>query len=104
NGCGKENCRIGSRIGICERQEIGPQMFTRRSLIVGAASLLAAPAIVRAASLMPVRAYTLWDSLIDLSDYHYDGFNYIGSDGEKYCVNPVGRFSIKIRNGEIAEQ
>ena len=37
----------------------GERMISRRGLITGMASLLAAPAIVRVASIMPVKAYTL---------------------------------------------
>ena len=37
----------------------GERMISRRGLITGMASLVAAPAIVRVASIMPVKAYTL---------------------------------------------
>ncbi len=47
--------------------------FSRRSLITGLISLVAAPAIVRAASLMPVKAMDLGaDFYIDGVPVYYD--------------------------------
>ena len=47
-------------------------MYTRRSFLIGGASLIAAPAIVRASSLMPVRAYDPLDGVyprIDIKQF-----------------------------------
>jgi hypothetical protein len=52
-------------------------MLNRRGLLTGLVSLIAAPAIVRAASIMPVRAPTLsWGLISDqrlMDDLMYDG-------------------------------
>lgn len=40
-------------------------VYTRRSILVGLSGLLAAPAIVRASSLMPVRAFAFADVEFD---------------------------------------
>lgn len=44
-------------------------MINRRSLITGLISLVAAPAIVRAGSLMPVRNYAATGGLITLPNF-----------------------------------
>src|SRR4051812_5817138 len=78
-------------------------LVSRRGLIVGAASLLAAPAIVRASSLMPVKAIkprglylgtVSWPSIvqhtIDIPTYHS------GTDRfDLYAVNNGGKVEFK---------
>lgn len=66
--------------------------MNRRSLITGSLSFLAAPAIVRAGSLMPIRGdvYRFWEWRMPLlppipySDYNLDHDSYRGPNGRLY--------------------
>jgi hypothetical protein len=67
---------------------------TRRWLIKGAASLLAAPAIVRASALMPVKAWASEHIWVDLLGLPVDGQpTYVGSGrlpvDPLYLVDPL---------------
>lgn len=61
---------------------------SRRSLITGLISLVAAPAIVRATSLMPVKSMneTVWDYAIDFASPNGDWTAVC-----KYVYDPIAR-------------
>jgi hypothetical protein len=79
-------------------------MLHRRELLKG---LIAAPAIVTVCNIMPVRSIERFmggEKFVRLSDFVYDGFNYVNSAGEKFCGSPEGLLSATIRDDKIVEQ
>jgi hypothetical protein len=63
-------------------------IFTRRSALIGAsASLIAAPAIVRAASLMPVRAITKMAGMRALYVHVNGGVSVLLQDAEDHDID-----------------
>lgn len=84
-------------------------MIRRRQFITGLISLMAAPAIVRAENLMPIRASVstgpkerVWQAW----ELEHDGFGFWRPlwGGGRLVEGVQGRISVSIRNGEIAEQ
>lgn len=75
----------------------------RREFLAG---IICAPAIVAATNIMPVKAYKLiqGDGFVRLSDFTYDGFNYVDVLGRKYCESPEGILSVDVRGGKIIGQ
>lgn len=79
-------------------------MIERRQFLAG---MLAAPAIVSAANIMPVRAMA-WllaeDDGLRLGDLGiYDGNMYRNANGRLFSVSPVGLISISVRNGVVSD-
>lgn len=66
--------------------------LSRRSLLTGFAGLLAAPAIVRASSLMPIKVFTA--PVVD-EPFVYDSPNYVG-----YWIMKDGRTWWLPKNGK----
>jgi hypothetical protein len=60
-------------------------MLSRRSIITGLMSLVAAPTIVRASSLMPVRYQISWERVITVV-----GFDQFGKRRFEEIVWPIG--------------
>lgn len=81
-------------------------MLHRRAFVAGVVGLITAPAIVRAASIMPVSAidYEFADPIISLAGMTHDGLFWRDLSGRKFSINPVGRFSIRVRGGTVVEQ
>ncbi len=71
-------------------------MFTRRSLIGSFATLLVAPAIVRASSLMAVKAFA--DAPIDYG--HIAFYPQFSTDTKAWMIAPAGE---KIWAGDLVE-
>lgn len=81
-------------------------MIGRRAFVGGLIGLVAAPSIVRACNIMPVKRVDLnfADPEISLFGMHHDGIFWRDSTGRKFSINPVGRISIRVVNSEIVEQ
>ena len=54
-----------------EGEEMKTELIKRRSFLLGLSSLIAAPAIVRAASIMPVKALKVFDIQAKCPDLHW---------------------------------
>lgn len=76
--------------------------ITRRHVLTG---LIAAPAIVSASNIMPVKALAIFATPkpMRLADYLYDGFWFIDGRGRKFGISPVGILTIK-PNGECTSR
>jgi hypothetical protein len=74
-------------------------MIQRRSFLTGLASMLAAPAIVHAGNLMPVKSYELWlDTLWQVGINSRGSYRWVAAPGSELLI-PQGKITEIIFGG-----